>query len=128
MEIKGKIIEMLPMKGGTSSSGNDWSLKSFIIETQEEYPKKVAVEIFGDERIQKNPCEVDDFVTISFDLESREFNGKWYTSVRAYKVSQGVNEQHSNESEHQSAPAVKAPVPVSAPPQQDYEEQTSLPF
>lgn len=94
MEIVGKIIQVLPLQQGTSSrSGNPWTLKSFILETQENYPRKVAIEIFGDQRIADNPAEVDQIVTVSFDLESREFNGRWYTSVRAWKILQGVQTQ-----------------------------------
>ena len=81
----------MPLQQGTSSrTGNPWTIKTIILETQENYPRKVAVEIFGDQRIADNPAEVDQIVTVSFDLESREFNGRWYTSVRAWKVLQGV--------------------------------------
>jgi len=91
MEIVGKVIQVLPLQQGTSSrTGNPWTIKTFIIETQENYPRKVAIEIFGDQRIADNPAEVDQLVTVSFDLESREFNGRWYTSVRAWKVLQGA--------------------------------------
>ena len=91
MEIVGKVIQVLPLQQGTSSrTGNPWTIKTIILETQENYPRKVAVEIFGDQRIADNPAEVDQIVTVSFDLESREFNGRWYTSVRVWKVLQGV--------------------------------------
>ncbi|MCQ2335135.1 MAG: DUF3127 domain-containing protein [Paludibacteraceae bacterium] len=91
MEIVGKVIQVLPLQQGVSArTNNPWSIKTFILETQENYPRKVAIEIFGDQRIADNPCDVDQVVTVSFDLESREFNGRWYTSVRAWKVQQGV--------------------------------------
>lgn len=91
MEIIGKVISVLPLQQGVSvRTNNPWSIKTFILETQENYPRKVAIEIFGDQRIADNPCEVDQIVTVSFDLESREFNGRWYTSVRAWKVQQGA--------------------------------------
>ena len=107
MEIVGKVIQVLPLQQGTSTrSGNPWTLKTFILETQENYPRRVAIEIFGDQRIADNPAEVDQIVTVSFDLESREFNGRWYTSVRAWKVLQGVQTQ---------APAPVQPVSPAAP-------------
>lgn len=94
MEIVGKVIQVLPLQQGTSSrTGNPWTIKTFILETQENYPRKVAIEVFGDQRIADNPAEVDQIVTVSFDLESREFNGRWYTSVRAWKILQGVQTQ-----------------------------------
>ena len=95
MEIVGKVIQVLPLQQGTSTrSGNPWTLKTFILETQDgNYPRRVAIEVFGDQRIADNPAEVDQVVTVSFDLESREFNGRWYTSVRAWKILQGVQTQ-----------------------------------
>ena len=91
MEIVGKVLEVLPLQQGTSArTGNPWTIKTFILETQENFPRKVAIEMFGDQRIADNPVETGQTVTVSFDLESREFNGRWYTSVRAWKVVQGV--------------------------------------
>ena len=87
MEITGKIIQVLPEQGGVSkTSGKEWRLQSYVLETQEKYPKKVHFEIFGDDRIKSNQCNIDDIVTVSFDIESREFNGRWYTSIRAWRV------------------------------------------
>ena len=84
MEIVGKIIQVLPLQSGTSSrTGNSWQVQSYVLETQEQYPRKVCFEIFGEDKIKNNPCNIDDLVTVSFDIESREFNGRWYTSIRA---------------------------------------------
>ena len=109
---------MLPLQQGTSSrSGNPWTLKTFILETQENYPRKVAIEVFGDQRIADNPAEVDQVVTVSFDLESREFNGRWYTSVRAWKILQGVQTQAAPvQPATPAAPAAPA-APVSEAPE-----------
>ncbi len=90
MEIVGKIIQALPEQNGTSKAGNPWKSQSYVLETQEQYPRKVCFELFGEDRIKNNPCKIDDLVTVSFDLESREFNGRWYTSVRAWKIQQGA--------------------------------------
>ncbi len=89
MEISGKIIAVLPLQQGTSKAGNPWQSQSYVLETQEQYPKKVCFEIFGEDRIKNNSCQIDELVTVSFDIESREFNGRWYTSVRAWKVARG---------------------------------------
>lgn len=87
MEVVGKIIQVLPEQGGVSkTSGKDWKLQAYVLETQEQYPKKVHFEVFGEDRIKANPCQLDDIVTVSFDIESREFNGRWYTSIRAWRV------------------------------------------
>ncbi len=89
MEISGKIIAVLPLQQGTSKAGNPWQSQSYVLETQEQYSKKVCFEIFGEDRIKNNSCQIDELVTVSFDIESREFNGRWYTSVRAWKVAKG---------------------------------------
>lgn len=93
MEVTGKIISVLPLQQGTSKAGNPWQSQSYVLETQEQYPRKVCFEVFGEQRIKDNSCKIDDLVTVSFDLESREFNGRWYTSVRAWKVTQASVEQ-----------------------------------
>jgi len=93
MEVSGKIIHVLPEQGGVAkASGKEWKLQAYVLETQEQYPRKVHFEVFGEDRIKANPCKLDDIVTVSFDIESREFNGKWYTSIRAWKIQQGVVE------------------------------------
>lgn len=87
MTIEGKIIQVLPLQGGVSkTSGKEWSLQAYVLETNEQYPKKVHFEVFGDDRIKSNPCDVDDIVSVDFDIESREFNGRWYTSIRAWRI------------------------------------------
>ncbi len=91
MDISGKIIQKLPLQSGESkTTGKPWQVQAYVLETQEQFPRKVHFEIFGEQRIKDNPCEIDDIVTISFDIESREFSGRWYTSIRAWKVQQGV--------------------------------------
>ncbi len=110
MEISGKIIAVLPLQQGTSKAGNPWQLQSYVLETQEQYPKKVCFEIFGEDRIKNNACQIDELVTVSYDLESREFNGRWYTSVRAWKVVKG------DAASAQPAPAAaNTPSPAPAP-------------
>ena len=112
MDIVGKIIQVLPLQSGTSSrTGNSWQVQSYVLETQEQYPRKVCFEIFGEERIKNNPCNIDDLVTVSFDIESREFNGRWYTSIRAWRVQQG------DQTAAQPAAAAPQPVAPAAAPQ-----------
>lgn len=115
MEIVGKIIQALPIQQGTSSKGNAWKLASYVLETQDQYPRKVCFEIFGEDRINNNPCKVDDVVTVSFDIESREFNGRWYTSIRAWKVQQGVVAADNAAAAAPIAERVASSAPVSQP-------------
>ena len=133
MEVSGKIIQVLPEQGGVSkTSGKEWKMQAYVLETQEQYPRKVHFEVFGEDRIKANPCQLDDVVTVSFDIESREFNGRWYTSIRAWKIQQGVV---TNEA---VAPVSDAVVtPVAATPQSNVQtfdpaagvdDSTDLPF
>ena len=111
MEVVGKIIQVLPMQEGIGRNGNPWKLQGYVLETIENYPRKVHFEVFGEDRIKNNPCEIDQIVTVSFDIESREFNGRWYTSIRAWKIQQGDMTQAATPA---TAP-VAAPVAPTAP-------------
>ncbi|MGC3978225.1 MAG: DUF3127 domain-containing protein [Paludibacteraceae bacterium] len=84
MEISGKIIAVLPQTSGQGKNGI-WRSQDYVLETQEQYPKKVCFNIFGD-KIDKYPLAVGDVVEVSFDIESREYNGRWYNTIRAWKV------------------------------------------
>ena len=115
MEIVGKIIQVLPLQSGTSSrTGNSWQVQSYVLETQEQYPRKVCFEIFGEDKIKNNPCNIDDLVTVSFDIESREFNGRWYTSIRAWRVQQG-DMTSAQPAAVAPQPAAPAAAPAAAP-------------
>ena len=86
MEVTGKLIQKLPVQSGVSSSGNNWSKAEFVIETVEQYPKKICANLWGDRARALDQFQEGSLITVSFDLESREFNGRWYTDVKAWKV------------------------------------------
>lgn len=120
MDVVGKIIQVLPAQEGIGKNGNPWKVQPYVLETLDQYPRKVHFEVFGEDRIKQNPCDVDQLVTVSFDIESREFNGRWYTSIRAWKIQQGDMTQQAA-----AAPAaapvaqpVAAPQPAAAPVEQ----------
>ena len=84
MELTGKIIKVLPMQTGTGKNGT-WKKQEYILETNGQVSRKVCFNIWGDKIDQYKLTEGND-VKVSFDLESREYNGKWYTDVKAWKV------------------------------------------
>lgn len=86
MDVKGRLIQVLPLQSGTSKSGNGWSKQEFVIETEEQFPKKVCFTLFGDKVSLLNGLSAGDQIDISFNLESREFNGKWYSNINAWKL------------------------------------------
>lgn len=88
MELQGKIIQLLDLQSGQGKNGT-WRKQDYILETQGQYPKKVCFNLWGD-KIDQFSVAVGDEVTVSFDIESREYNGRWYTDVRAWKIEKAV--------------------------------------
>jgi len=111
MEIKGKIIQCLPEQGGQSKSGSTWRKRDYILETVAEYPKKVCFSLWGD-NIDKFKIAEGETINASIDIESREFNGRWYTDVKAWKIDRSA-------SSTASAPPDDEPPP---------EQEDDLPF
>ena len=85
LEISGKIIELLAVKSGQSANG-EWRKQEYVLETDGQYPKKICFMVWGDKIDQFN-IQQGETVAVSIDLESREYNGRWYTDVKAWKVS-----------------------------------------
>lgn len=112
MEVVGKIIQVLPVQEGIGKNGNPWKVQPYVLETLDQYPRKVHFEVFGEDRIKQNPCDLDQLVTVSFDIESREFNGRWYTSIRAWRIQQGDTTQAAQP----AAAPVNQPVNISQEP------------
>lgn len=83
MEISGVIFAVLPIETGTGKTGKEWKKQTAVLETEGQYPKKVAFDTFGDKIKDLN---VGDKVTVGIDIDSREYNGKWYTNIVAWKV------------------------------------------
>ena len=104
MEIKGTIIAVLPEVSGVSKSGNAWKKREYVLEnTEGQFPRKVAFTCFGD-NADKIQLSVGQVVTMYFDIESREWQGRWFTDIRCWRC----------DVETPAAPA--APIqPVSAP-------------
>ena len=98
MEIQGKIIAVLPERSGISARG-EWKCQTYVIETQEQYPKKMAFDVFGADRIVNFGIQVGMVVDVSFDIDAHEYQGRYFNQIRAWDVknvaqqnpSQGVN-------------------------------------
>lgn len=84
MEVKGRVVQLLPQQSGMGKKG-PWKKQEFILETQSQYPKKICFSIWGDKIDQYN-LSTGDLINVSVDLESREYNGRWYTEARAWKI------------------------------------------
>ena len=84
MEITGKVISVLPSQKGTGGKG-PWTKHEFVIETESQYPKKVHLGLFGKGDTTLQVTE-GDTIKASINIESREYNSKWYTNVNVYKL------------------------------------------
>lgn len=148
-EISGQIIAVLPTRSGTSARGTEWSSQTAVVETKEQYPKKVAFDVMGADRIAQFNLHVGEYVTVSYDVEAREYNGKWWNSVRAWNVVRTNQQQQAYQQppqqQQQSAyqqpqqppvnngwqPPVNAQQQAPFPPQQQAAQQgnsSDLPF
>ncbi len=85
MEITGEIIECLPVKSGQSAKG-EWRKQEYVLQTDGQYPKKICFMVWG-EKVEQFAIQQGEVLQVSIDLESREYNGRWYTDVKAWRVS-----------------------------------------
>ena len=85
MEVKGKIIQKFDLQSGTSKAGNPWKKQNYLLETLDTYPKKIYFDFFGD-RADQYPLNVGDMINLSFDIECREYQGRYYTDIRGWKA------------------------------------------
>lgn len=101
MELEGRIVRKLNVQTGTSARGA-WSKQEFILEYQEgNFPSQVCMNVWGDDKVRElDRYQIGDKVKVSFNLSSREFNGRWYTDVRAWRMEPAVPSQNF----HQEAP------------------------
>lgn len=84
MQLTAKLVQVLPIQTGTGKNGQ-WKKQDIIVETEGQYPKKICISIWGD-KIDEKQLQVGNNFKIDFDIESREFNGRWYTDVKAWKI------------------------------------------
>lgn len=95
MDIKltGSVVQVLEEQGGQGKNG-PWRKRDFILEIPGKYPKKVCITQWGD-NIDQQAVSEGAQVTVSVDIQSREYNGNWYTDVKAWKVEAGTGEQNA---------------------------------
>ncbi len=116
LEITGKLIKKLPEQTGEGKFGK-WIKQDFVIETSDQYPKKVCFSTWGDKTDMLKKFNEGDVLTVSFNPESREYNERWYTDLRAWKI---VNAQENAKPEDVPPPFTDDDIP---PP-----EEEDIPF
>ena len=106
MELTGKIIAVLPANSGVSSrTGNSWMSQEYVIEVPGQYPRKCVFRLFGEDRIKQFNIQQGEDLTVQFDIDAHEYNGRWFNEVRAYNVVRGQVQQ----------PVAGAPLNQAAP-------------
>lgn len=105
MELTGKVIKVLePFSGVSAKSGEKWVKNSFVIEIPGDYPKHVAFTVFGEDRWKQMGITVGGTYAVSFDVDAREYKGKWYNDISAWKA---VRVDSAEKQENKPAPAPK---------------------
>lgn len=90
MEFHGKVIFLDEPRGGISQrNGEPWQSQDFVVEKDGRYPVRVAFNLFGSDRIKEAALKLGEFVTVKFDISARQYQGKWYNDVSAYKIERG---------------------------------------
>ncbi|MDR1417086.1 MAG: DUF3127 domain-containing protein [Prevotellaceae bacterium] len=124
MELKAKLTQVLPLQTGEGRNGM-WKRQEIIVETEGQYPRKVCISIWGD-KVSPSVLVVDSMLNIFFDIESREFNGRWYTDLRAWKIDPA--DENAPTAPATGATASQPQAPEATPFTADEEGKDDLPF
>jgi len=124
MEIKGTIVQILEPLTGQGANG-EWRKQSYIVEVPGVYPRKICVDVWGN-NIDAFQIKLQEELTVSLDIESREYNGKWYTNIKAWRVQRG--ETAPQPQPQAAAPAVTTAIPNEVPPPEKASEPTAADF
>lgn len=144
MELQGKVIAALPERSGTSARG-EWKSQDFVIEYQEStYPRKLVFTVFGADRLSRFNIQVGQDVRVAFDIDAHEWNGRWFSDIRAFDVrpadgaapmaepqpfaQQPIQANVVAAQPVQSPEAAQSPIPVAQEPQAEGEDNGGLPF
>ena len=131
MELQGRVIAVLPQKTGVSSKG-EWKSQDFVIETHESYPHKMAFNVFGAERLERFNIIIGEEISVSFDIDAKEYNGRWFNSIRAFDVKKVNQSAASQASVFQTQPQTVYQQPKQVvqqqAPVQTVQDEEPLPF
>ena len=112
MELQGKVIAVLPERSGVSARG-EWKTQDYVIETHDQYPRKMVFNVFGADRIAQFAIKAGEEITVSFDIDAHEYQGRWFNSIRAWNI-QRVDAAASQAASPVPAADAQAPFPPAA--------------
>lgn len=134
MEFTGRIIQVLEPRGGVSNrTGNPWKTQEFVIEeSMGQYPKRMVFNVFGEENLNRFNIQVGQELTISFDINAREYNGRWFNDIRAWNVVPAAPAAPASAAPAAQPAAPFPPAQPAAPAQVSFEnaadDSSDLPF
>lgn len=85
LEVEGKLVQLLEKRSGVSASGTNWTSQDFVIEIPGQYPTNAVFNVYGD-RVQLDQFQIGEYVKVSFDIRGREYQGRWYNTLNAWKM------------------------------------------
>lgn len=89
MQLSAKLVNIIPAQTGTGKNG-EWKKQDLVFETQDQFRKKICISFWGD-KLQSVELRESETYVIDFDIESREYNGKWFTDLKAWKIVQNAS-------------------------------------
>jgi len=127
MELTGKIIAEFNERGGVSSrTGNEWKAKSYVLEVPGEFPRKMVFDVFGVDRLAAFNIQIGEQLTVSFDIDAHEYNGRWFNDVRAFRIDRG--QAAPTAAAPEAAPQVQAAAPVAPQTEAPVPPMDAAPF
>ena len=90
MDLTGKVIAIMEARGGVSArTGNPWMTQEYVIEVPGTYPRRMVFNIFGEDKIKQFNIQAGEEITVQFDIDAREYNGRWFNDIRAWNIIRG---------------------------------------
>lgn len=131
MEFTGKIIAVLPMKGGVSkTTGNEWKVQEYVIEdsVSGQYPRRMCFEVFGAERIAQFNIQQGQELKVSFDIDANQWQDRWFNRIRAWKVEPANNAVPTSNAAQNAGAPIPPPAPAATPDFLAGDANDDLPF
>jgi len=124
LEVEGKLTHLLERRSGVSANGTNWTSQDFVIEIPGQYPQSAVFNVYGD-RVQLDQYQIGENIKVSFDIRGREYQGKWYNTLNAWKIERiGAT---APAAPHGAAPAGQT-APAGPAEQPQAEAEGDLPF
>lgn len=129
LELEGTLIKVQPEQTGSGKNGQ-WVKQEFVVETQEQYPKKACFSAWGDRTADLKQFALGDKLKVTFSVESREYNDRWYTDLRAYRIDLASESSAATPASNTyQAPAQRPATPqASSVDLPSFSEDEDLPF